>query len=112
MNGRLWRNPIYGRNFFSYLLAQPVNFKSERYDETWVLTLRTRWISNILSSLPLEISAFQWAVYAVNVSITNAFPPESRETPFQQELFKYNMTYGKIAPHFANRSVSMIQFYA
>ena len=52
------------------------------------------------------------AVYAINVSITNAFPPESRETPVQHKLFKNNMTSGKIAPHFANRSASMIQFYA
>ena len=54
----------------------------KRYDETRVLTLRTRRISNLLSSLPIKISAFQCAVYAINVSLTNVFPPESRETPF------------------------------
>ena len=50
--------------------------------------------------------------YAINVSVTNALPPESRETPVQHKLFKNNMTSGKIAPHFANRSASIIQFYA
>ena len=62
--------------------------------------------------LPLKISAFQCAVYATNVSITNAFPPEPRETTVQHKLLKYNMTYGKIAPHFANRRASLLQFYA
>ena len=57
-------------------------FQIKRYDETWVLTLRTRWISNFLMALPHKISAFQCAVYAINVSITNAFPPESREISF------------------------------
>ena len=90
----------YARIFIKYLLAQPVNFKSERYDETRVLTLRTRQISNLLSSMLLKISAFQCAVYAINVSITNAFPPESGETPVQHKLFQYNMTYDKITPHF------------
>ena len=46
------------------------------------------------------------------MSITNAFPPESRETPFQQKSFKHNMTCGKVAPYFANRSASLIQLYA
>ena len=59
--------------------------------------LRTQRISNFLSSLPFN--AFQCAVYAINVSITNALPPESRETPVQHKLFKCNMTYGKIDPH-------------
>ena len=86
----LWRNPIYARIFIKYLLAQPVNFKSERYDETRVLTLRTRQISNLLSSMLLKLSAFQCAVYTINVSITNAFPPESWETPVQHQLFQYN----------------------
>ena len=112
MDGRLRRNPIYARIFFKYLIAQPVNFKSENYDETRVLTLRSWRISNFLGSLPLKIAAFQCAVYAINVSITHAFPPESRETPVQHELFKYNMTYDKIAPLFASHSASMIQFYA
>ena len=93
-------------------LAQPVNFKSQRYDETRALTLRTRQISNFLSSMLLKISAFQCAVYAINVSITNAFPPESWETPVQHKSFQYNMTYDKITPHFTNRSASTIQFYA
>ena len=110
MHGRLWRNPIYARIFIKYLLEQPVNFKSERYDETRVLTLRTRQISNHLSSMLLKISAFQCAVYAINVSITNAFPPESWETLVQHKLFQYNMTYDKITPHFTNRSASMILF--
>ena len=101
---------MYGRIFFKYLLAQTVNLKSERYDETRVFTLRTRRISNFPSFLPLEISAFQCAVFAINVSITNAFPPESRETQVQHKLFKYKMTYGKTAPHFAYRSSSIIQF--
>ena len=109
VDGRLWRNPVYARIFFKYLLAQTINSKSERYNETRVLTLRTRRISNSLSPLPLKISAFQCAVYAVNMPITNAFPPESRETPVQHKVFKNNMTYGKIAPHVANRSASMIQ---
>ena len=91
---------------------KPVNFKSERYDETRVLTLRTRHISNLLNSMLLKIFAFQCAVYAINVSITNASPPESWETPVQHKLFQYNMTYDKIAPHFTNRSASIIQFYA
>ena len=102
----------HARIFIKYLLAQPVNFKSERYDETPVLTLRTRQISNLLSSMLLKISAFQCAVYAINVSITNAFPPESSETPVQHKLFQYNMTYDKITPHFPYRSASIIQFYA
>ena len=59
MDGRLRRNPIYARILFKYPLAQTVNFKSERYDETRVLTLRTWRISN---SLPLKISTFQYAV--------------------------------------------------
>ena len=104
--------PIYARIFIKYLLAQPVNFKSERYDETRVLTLRTRQISNLLSSMLLKVSAFQCAVYTINVSITNAFPPESWETPVQHKLFQYNMTYDKITPHFTNRRASVIQFYA
>ena len=112
MDGRLWRNPIYARIFFKYLLAQTVNFKSDRYGETRVFTLRTRRISNFLIPMPLEISALQCAVYAINVSITNAFPPEFRETPVQHKLFEYNTTCGKVAPHFANRSASVIQFYA
>ena len=112
MHGRLWRNPIYSTIFIKYLLVQPVNFKSERYDETWILTLRTRQISNLLSSMLLKISAFQCAVYAINVTITNAFPPKSSETPVQHKLFQYNMTYDKITPHFTNRSASIIQFYA
>ena len=33
-------------------------------------------------------------------------------TLVQHRSFKNNMTYGKITPHFANRSASMIQFYA
>ena len=37
MRGRLWRNPIYATIFIKYFLAQPVNFKSEMYDETRVL---------------------------------------------------------------------------
>ena len=93
MHARLWRNPIYATIFIKYLLAQPVNFKSERYDETRVLTLRTQQISNLLSPMLLKISAFQCAVYAINVSITNALPPESWETPVQHKLFQYNMTY-------------------
>ena len=40
------------------------------------------------------------------------FPPESRETPVQHKLLKNNVMYGKIAPHFANRSATVIQFYA
>ena len=80
--------------------------------ETRVLTLRTRQISNLLSSMFLKISAFQCAVYAIYVSITNAFPPESWETPVQHKSFQYNMTYDKITPHFTNRSASIIQFYA
>ena len=100
------------KNLLHYLLAQSVNFKAERYDETRVLTLCTRRIGNFLSSMALKVSAFQCAVYATNVSITDAFPPESRETLVQHKLFKYNMTYDIIAPHFANRSASMIQFYA
>ena len=104
--------PFRKKIFIKYLLAQPVNFKSERYDETRVLTLRTRQISNLLSSMLLKISAFQCAVYAINVSITNAFPPESWETPIQHKLFQYNMTYDKITPHLTNRSASIIQFYA
>ena len=112
MHGRLWHNPIYARIFIKYLLAQPVNFKSETYDETRVLTLRTRPISNLLSSMLLKISAFQCAVYAINVLIANACPPESWEIPVQHKLFQYNMTYDKITPHFTNRSASIIQFYA
>ena len=99
MHGRLWRNSIYARIFIKHL-AQPVNFKSERYDETRVLTLHTRQISNFLGSLLLKISAFQCAIYPINVSITNAFPPESWEIPVQHKLFKYNMTYDKITPTF------------
>ena len=64
-----------------------------------------QWLAKFL---PLKISAFQCAVYAINVSITNVFPPESRETPVQHKSFKYNMTYGNSAPHFANRSASII----
>ena len=56
----------------------------------------------------INISAFRCAVYAINVSITNAFPPESWETPVQHKLFQYNMTYDKITPHFTNRSASII----
>ena len=108
----LLTEPHICKNLRKYLLAQPVNFKSERYGETRVLTLRTRQISNLLSSMLLKISAFQCAVCAINVSITNAFPPESWETPVQHKLFQYNMTYDKITPHFINRSASIIQFYA
>ena len=98
MDGRLWWNPIYARIFFKYLLAKAINFKSERYDESRVRTLRTRRISNILSPLPLKISAFQCAVYAVNVSITNLFPPESRENRFN---INYSNTIWRVAssPH-------------
>ena len=88
------------KNILQIPPPQTVNFKSERFDETRVLTLRTRLISNFLSFLPLKTSAFQCVVYAINASITNVFPPESQETPVQHKLFKYNMTYGKIAPHF------------
>ena len=38
VNGRLWRNPIFARIFFKYLLAQTANFNSEMYDETRVGT--------------------------------------------------------------------------
>ena len=55
MDGRLWLNPIYARIFFKYLLAQTVNFKSERYDEIRVLALCARCISYLLSSLPLKL---------------------------------------------------------
>ena len=109
---RQWMDAIYARIFCKYLFAQAVNFKSESYDETQVLTLRTRRISNFLSSLPLKISAFQCVAYAIIVLITNAFPSESRETPVQHKLFEYNMTCGKIAQHFANRSAILIKFYA
>ena len=52
------------------------------------------------------------ALSTPSTSITNAFPPESWETPVQHKLFQYNMTYDKITPHFTNRSASIIQFYA
>ena len=98
MDERLWRNPIYAKNIFKYPLAQTVNFKSERYDETRVLTLRTRRISSILSPLPFKISGFQCAVYALNVSITNVFPPEFRETRLN---INYSNTIWRMAssPH-------------
>ena len=63
-------------------------------------------------SLPLKISALQCAVCAINVAITGAFPPESRETRVKRKLFKYNMTHDKASPHFAYRSASIIQFSA
>ena len=46
MDGRLWRNLIYARIVFKYLLVQTANLKSEIYDEIRVLTIRTRRISN------------------------------------------------------------------
>ena len=49
----LWRNPIYSIIFFKYL-AQTVNFKSERCDETRVLILRIRRISNLLRHPPFN----------------------------------------------------------
>ena len=76
-------------------------------DETRVLTLRTWCIRNFPAPQDIRISM---RCLVINVSITHAFPPESRETPVQHKSFKYNMTYGKIAPHFANHSASMIQF--
>ena len=72
--------------------------------------LSTRRISKLSSSLPLKISAFECAVYAINVAITDAFPPESRETLVQHKPFKYNMPYGKVSTNFANRCASIIQF--
>ena len=55
-------------------------------------------MSNILSSLSLKVSAFQCAVDTVNVSITNAFPSKSRETPVN---IKYSNTKWRMArsPH-------------
>ena len=85
--------PIFTK-IFKYLLVQTVNFKSERYDETRVLTLCTLHISNLQSSLPLKISTFQCTVYAINVVITEAVPPESQQTSVQNRLFKNNMIYG------------------
>ena len=93
MDGRLWRNPNFARIFFKYLLAQTVNFKEERYDETRLLTLCTRWISNLPSSLPRKIYAFQCAVYAINVTITDAFSPESQYPPCRLQ-FQYNSVIG------------------
>ena len=106
----LWRNPIFARIFFKHLLAQTVNFKLEICDETSVLTSRTRRISHLPSSLPLKIPDFQCAAYVINVTITDAFPPEARETPAQHKSFKYNMTRGKVFHNFVNHNASIIQF--
>ena len=54
--------------FIDYLHVRTAKFKSERYDETQVLILRIRWISELPSFLHLKIFAFQCAVYATNVS--------------------------------------------
>ena len=104
--------PIFARITFKYLLAQTDNLKSDRYDETRVLTIHTRRISKFPSSLPLKKFVFYWTVYATNMSITNAFPPEFRETPVQHKSFKYSMTYGKVAPCFASHSANLIQLHA
>ena len=96
MDGRLWLNPIFARNLFKYLLAQIVNLKSERCDETQVNTLRTRRISKLPSSLPLMLSVFQCAVYAINVAITESFSFENRGILVQHKLFKYRWFSGKL----------------
>ena len=85
---------FFARIVFKYLVAETDSFESERYYETRVPIIRTGQISNLLSSLPLKIFAFQRTVYVINVSITNAFPSESVETPIQHKSCKYNMAYG------------------
>ena len=93
MGGHLQRNPIYARIFFKYLLAQTVNFKSERYDETLVIYVHDA--SVFLSSLPpLKISAFQCAVYAINVSITHA-------ARLNLGKFRFNINYSNTIWHMA-----------
>ena len=98
MDGRLWRNRTLQESFSNIALRNKENFKSEKYDETRVLTKRTWRISKLPSSLPLKMLAFQCVVCVIYLSIADAFPPESREIPGQNELFNYNMTYGKVSP--------------
>ena len=108
-----WMDASGGTPFLqAYLIAQTHNFKPERSDGLRVLTLCTQRISNLPCSLHLKISDFKCTVYVINVSITDAFWPESRETLAQHKLSKYNMIYGKVFPHLANRSANMIQFLA